>query len=308
MGKPAKPPTPVTYTLSGGSGADTFEALGGQLKLNGTLKSVTPGATQITLSGGDGNDTFRIDALHDFGGVPITYDGGAGSDTIDFSQSSQGVAVNLFQQGKGTISTPQSITTGFTLVLNSALSPDYYVAGDPSKSLVTDSSTIKTSNLVNFENVIGSAYDDWIYLAHIDGRTDTLKADGGGGNDYIQGGVGPDLLIGGAGNDFLFGKAGNDTLTGGSGADQFQVITYNGVDVITDYNPAEDHLYIGWQQSVSEIATASNWYATTWTDSNGVVHNAIKADFVGGGVILVDLTLESVAAVTASTTTFDWFG
>ena len=127
------------------------------------------------------------------------------------------------------------------------------------------------------------------------------------GDDYILGWSGADILIGGSGNDFLFGKAGNDTMTGGSGADQFQVLAFNGVDVITDFNPAEDHLYIGWQTDVSEIAHASNWHATTWTDASGVVHSAIQADFVGGGIILVDLTMVDVTAIAAATTPFDWF-
>jgi Ca2+-binding RTX toxin-like protein len=308
MGKPVKPPTPtpITYTLSGTSGADTLEALGGQLKLNGVQKIPTAGATQITLNAGDGNDTVRIDALHAFGGVPIIYDGGAGSDTIDFSQSSQAIGVNLFQSGKHTI-TPQSIITDFTLALNSALYPEYYVSVDPTKTLIKDSSTISTSNLLNFENVIGSAHDDWIYLAHTDLRTTTtLTADGGAGNDYIPGWAGPDVLIGGSGDDFLFGKGGNDTYAGGTGADQFLVLTGNGIDVVTDFNFGEgDQLFIGQLQATDTVPTAASWYATTWTDAQGTIHSAIRADFTGGSVILADHTMLEVAAVMAATTIFD---
>jgi len=309
MPKPIKPPAPVTYTLTGGSLADTLEAVGGQLKLNGVVKTPTAGATQITLNAGDGNDVVRIDALHSFGGVPIFYDGGAGVDTIDFSQSTEGVAVQLYQSGRDWLN-PQSVLTGFTLVLNSTLFPEYYAADDPSKSVISDSSTVKTANLLNFENVIGSAYDDWIYLAHIDSNKSVaagLKADGGAGNDYIQGWVGPDDLRGGSGDDFLFGKAGDDVLTGGTGADQFQVLTYNGVDVVTDFNLAEgDHLNIAWQQNTDVLPTSASWYATTWTDALGSVHAAIRADFTGGGVILVDHTLDEVTAVMAATSIFDF--
>lgn len=302
MGKPVKPSPPITFTLTGGTSTDILSALNGQLKLNGVQKDITPGATKITLNGGDGNDTIVTDAIHTNGGVPIFYDGGKGSDTIDFSASSEAIAVSLFQGTKPGTSQPW-LRTDFSLEPNAVLFPEYYSADDPSMFLVTSPQTVTTSNLINIENVVGSAFDDWIHLG-----TSAATADGGAGNDYVQGWSGPDILLGGSGDDFLFGKGGNDTMTGGTGADQFQVLAWNGVDVITDFDPAEDHLYIGWQQNASEVASASNWYATTWTDFNGVVHYAIEADFEGGGVILVGHTLESVLAVMASTTTFDWFG
>jgi len=180
----------------------------------------------------------------------------------------------------------------------------YYDANDPQRWADTSTGTL-THNLVNIENVIGSPYDDYLNL----GTTAGGRADGGAGNDVVRGWSGPDTLIGGSGNDQLFGGAGNDTMTGGTGADQFIVLANNGVDVITDFNASDgDHLYIAWQQNVSEIANAQNWYATTWTDPNGQQHSAIEADFVGGGTILVGLTMADVAAVQADTTTFHWFG
>ena len=301
MGKPA--PAPVTYTLLGTSGSDQIDFLGGSLTLNGSAKTITPGATQITINGSDGNDTIRTDALHTFGGAPVMYDGGAGVDTLDFSSATEAVDVQL-SYSTSKHASPGYIETGFSLVSVYAQSPAYYDPGDPQKVVVSTASTVQTYNVANIENLVGSAYDDVLGLGGTAGHVD-----GGAGNDYIQGGIGADFLNGGTGDDFLFGKAGNDTMTGGSGADQFQVLTLNGVDVITDFNTGEgDHLYIGWQSSTDTIPNANSWYATTWTDPQGVSHQAIEADFTGGGVILADHTLADIASVMASTTTFHYFG
>lgn len=66
------------------------------------------------------------------------------------------------------------------------------------------------------------------------------------GNDTLFGFGGNDLLAGGAGNDYLIGGAGNDNLTGGSGLDffSFNLPTGNGIDRITDFNPADDTIGI----------------------------------------------------------------
>jgi Ca2+-binding RTX toxin-like protein len=65
-------------------------------------------------------------------------------------------------------------------------------------------------------------------------------------NDTPSGGVtltgttGNDTLTGGTGNDTITGGLGNDTLTGGAGADLFIFNSLaDGIDTITDFNPAE---------------------------------------------------------------------
>jgi Ca2+-binding RTX toxin-like protein len=293
----------ASFTLTGTSGNDTIDFIGGHLMLNGGPQTVPTGATQITLSGGSGNDTFVTDAPHSYTGVPVFYDGGSGSDTIDFSNSSEAINVQL-------AGSQPYIETSFTLA--SAVSVGaYYDPADPTMYVQTNANTVQTYNIANIENVIGSPYDDVISLT-ASGHGNTVTgghADGGAGNDYITGGAGPDVLVGGSGDDFLFGKAGNDILTGGTGADKFEVLTSNGVDVVTDFNVSEgDHLYIGWQTSTDVVPTASSWYATTWIDPQGVSHAAIEADFTGGGVILADHTLADVAAIWANTTVYHWFG
>ena len=300
MGKPVKVPT---FTLIGTSGSDTIDFTGGNLSLNGASQSITPGATQITISGGGGNDLIRTDVLHSFGSAPVSYDGGAGTDTLDFSNSTQGVDVQL-QYSTAPHASPGFIETGFTLITKYSESPGFYDPNDPQMVVVSTPSTVQTYNITNFESLIGSAYDDVLSLGVSPGR-----ADGGAGNDIVQGGSGADVLFGGTGDDLLFGKAGNDVMTGGTGADKFEVLTLNGVDVVTDFNVSEgDHLYIGWQQSTDTVPTAASWFATTWVDGQGVSHQAIEATFTGGGVVLVDHTLADLNAILANTSIFHYLG
>ena len=62
----------------------------------------------------------------------------------------------------------------------------------------------------------------------------------------ITGTSGNDTLTGTAGDDTINGLGGNDTLSGGSGADVFvfQAAGGNGLDTITDFDPAEDTIQI----------------------------------------------------------------
>ncbi|AFY71867.1 Hemolysin-type calcium-binding region [Thalassoporum mexicanum PCC 7367] len=80
----------------------------------------------------------------------------------------------------------------------------------------------------------------------------TLK--GNLGSDLIIGGRGADLLLGGAdhdtiigneGADFIAGDSGNDVLTGGEGSDRFFLRPSDGVDIITDFNAAQDFIVLG---------------------------------------------------------------
>lgn len=54
----------------------------------------------------------------------------------------------------------------------------------------------------------------------VTGVDDTLRLDGGTGNDRLTGAAGEDVLIGGSGNDVLSGLDGLDQLDGGTGNDQ----------------------------------------------------------------------------------------
>jgi Ca2+-binding RTX toxin-like protein len=67
-------------------------------------------------------------------------------------------------------------------------------------------------NANNFENLIGSAFDDILM-----GSEDPNRIDGGGGADVVLGEGGNDTLFGGAEGDYLNGGAGTDTADGQAG-------------------------------------------------------------------------------------------
>ena len=157
-------------SLYGGDGADTLFGDAGNDRIVG-------GAGDDLAKGGVGDDTFVVTSLAD---GRDEYDGGSGSDTIDFS----------------------ALTTAINLRLSDA------------------TTTFSSDTLVNIENVTGGSAGDRLIGNALDnvlsgnGGDDTLS--GGAGNDRLIGGAGNDTLTGGAGSDqFVFTSLadGTDTIT-----------------------------------------------------------------------------------------------
>lgn len=72
--------------------------------------------------------------------------------------------------------------------------------------------TVEGSKAVNFENVIGTEFDD-----KITGDDQDNVISGLGGVDTIYGGDGNDILVANKGNDFVFGEDGDDLLVWNNG-------------------------------------------------------------------------------------------
>lgn len=112
------------------------------------------------------------------------YEGGAGSDTVDFASLSNSVDVDL---ADGTASGPGR------------------------------------QELISIENIVGTARSDSITGSSVNNVIDAGagddRVDGGAGDDILIGGSGHDRVDGGAGNDILIGGAGDDRYDGGSGYD-----------------------------------------------------------------------------------------
>jgi Ca2+-binding RTX toxin-like protein len=106
-------------------------------------------------------------------------DGGDGIDTADYSDSDEGVFVNM-RVGSG-----------------------YGSGGDA-----------EGDELWNIENLAGSVYDDILW-----GSSGANELRGQDGDDELNGFDGDDSLRGGADNDWLQGWDGADVLDGGSGID-----------------------------------------------------------------------------------------
>lgn len=149
---------------------------------NDTLVS---GVGNDVLSGGEGDDQIQ---------------GGLGNDTLDYSDHSASVDVDL-RRG----------TSLSTFGSDTFSSMENIIGGSNTDNLTGDAGV----NVIN-----GGAGDD-----HINGDA---------GDDYLTGDDGNDQLTGGDGNDHLDGGYGNDDLQGGSGKDIFTdwngINTFNGGD------------------------------------------------------------------------------
>src|SRR5262249_28321274 len=117
-----------------------------------------PASTPVRILGGAGNDTFTLKSAPP---VALSLDGGAGSDTLDYSAYPSGVTVNL----------------------------------------LTGAATGLSRGISNFENATGSAFSDTLVgndaanvLRGLAGR-DLLI--GRMGADTLDGGADDDFLIGG---------------------------------------------------------------------------------------------------------------
>jgi Ca2+-binding RTX toxin-like protein len=159
-------------TMANVFGTDNAETLNAFDGVTGNADTIFGFGGADTIFGLGGNDLI-------FGGEGAdVIDGGSGSDTASYTDSAEGVTVNL---GNGT----------------------------------GEGGTAEGDSLASIENVTGSAHDD--VMTGNDGNNvlsglednDTLR--GGGGADTLFGDSGSDTLKGGGGADTLNGGSGIDT-------------------------------------------------------------------------------------------------
>jgi Ca2+-binding RTX toxin-like protein len=185
----------------------------------------TSGADTITgTSGNDvivglgGGDTINAGSGDDIvmpGSGSGALDGGPGNDTISFADLTAAVSVNL--------------TVG---------------ASSSGGTTVTD---------VNFENVIGSQY-----------------------NDSILGTPGNNVIDGGGGNDAIYGGGGNDTIDGGPG---FDIVYFNTLSSAMTANLQTQTL--GGAASGTTIANIEGVISGSGNDT--LIGNASQASYLSGG-------------------------
>lgn len=142
------------------------------------------------------------------------------------------------------------------------------------------------------DSIYGGGDQDRIYggigADSIDGGdgADILRGDDGA--DYIFGGNGSDTIWGGSGDDTIVGGAGHDKLSGGSGHDVFIVdANYDSFDLITDFQPKSDRIFISGMQefglhsgslnssqfeNISANVPGGNTAVVQYDESNGGVY------------------------------------
>ncbi|MCI0633662.1 MAG: hypothetical protein L0206_07085 [Actinobacteria bacterium] len=226
--------------LDGNEGDDALSVAGG---------AGTGAAASGTLNGGGENDLL-------FGGLGgSSFDGGNGTDGLDYAAASQLVLANLstgvvnHAGGESDqLSNLENLTgspgadaiTGDEgpNVLQAGAGDDVVIGGGGDDTLgggdgldtlafgivengVQVDLRVGTSEgegndvLAGFENVVGTPQADTIHADH--GQSIVI---GGRGSDELFGHDGADVLRGDQGNDQLFGQKGTDLVSGGPGRDQ----------------------------------------------------------------------------------------
>jgi len=151
------------------------------------------------LQGAASSDRF---ILYNGAGVSGSIDGGAGTDTIDYSRYLTGIQASLFGQ------------------------------------FATNVGAGALGALRGIENVVGGAGWDHIWgddrdnFLYGNGGNDFLY--GGAGNDWLYGGANDDQLFGEAGLDHLDGEGGNDYLDGGFDGVRDELRGNTGTDTFVD--------------------------------------------------------------------------
>lgn len=166
------------------------------------------------LIGGDGDDTLLGDgnfaisfvAIGTSGPITRTDDLGVGADDV----LNGGNGFNYLDGGAGSDTVDYSDAEGaVTVVLGSGYGERLNAAGD---------AILGTDDLHNIENASGGAFAD-VLLG--DGNANVLS--GQGGDDIIRGLGGDDVMNGGDGDDLLRGGQGVDTFNGGDGFDRISL-------------------------------------------------------------------------------------
>ena len=136
-----------------------------------------------------------------------------------------------------------------------------------------------------YDDITGTDGRDLIWG---DNGYDTLR--GGDGDDALSGGNGHDVIFGGSGDDRIYGDAHDDTMTGGDGSDIFIISDDDGHDVITDFDLAEDFIFI--RESTTAEATPETLVAEHLVDDDG----AAVLDFEGQSIRLEGITFGEAAS------------
>ena len=256
----------------GGAGIDTVSYTdGSSVTINtktGIHTGIAAGDTYVGIENIQGSNTTD---LFISGAAADQFDGGAGTDTIDYSGSSAGVNVSLISGSVGSGGDAEGDKlSNFEKVIGSDFN---------------DTLTAQTSG----HTLAGGAGDD-VYLVNGSNVIITELADGGddevrtllgtlslAGNverlTYV--GTGNFIGYGNASDNIITGGAGNDILMGGAGADHF--IGGIGTDTVS-YGDSSQGVTINTKTGINSGIAAGDTY-----DSIEVIQGSSYGDvFVGG--------------------------
>ena len=281
------------------STADTFTGPTGNntWSISGTNSGSVAGNTFSSfenLTGGTGNDTF---AFQPGGSVSGNIDGGAGTNTLDYSALAGPVTVNLQTRTAseigGTFANISNFvgSAGSDTMIGPDVNTQWNITG-------ANGGTVGADTFSSFENLIGGAGNDTFSI--YDGGSLSGKIDGGGGTntlDYshfsgsvivnlalntatgVAGGVfNIEGIIGGSGNNLFIGNGANNLFVGGSGRN----ILIGGGGADTLIGGAGDSILIGDSTIYDTNPTALNAIFAEWTRTDLSFEQRI-ADLISPG-------------------------
>ncbi len=228
--------------LNGGAGIDTASYARASA---GVIVNLATG----TATGADGNDTLT--AIENVTGSAFgdmffsntgnnIFDGGLGTDCVNYSASTTGVNVNLHTgsvTGHGT-DTLVSIETAIGSAYN-----DTFTLGTGGAAMIDGGAGADTVNFVQALSAVTVNLSESLvtgYGSNILMNNENIT--GSNFNDNLTGNAGVNALNGGGGNDVLYGNGGADMLTGGAGSDTFifkAETAFGSPATVTDFNTAQ---------------------------------------------------------------------
>jgi len=236
-----------------------------------------PLTTSCTVELASG-DQFTVGNVHSFTGSEN------GGDTFELSQVLGGTIT-----GGGDGSNANTISyAGVADAGGATIDLDQELAWLNSSTTLAGPPTIGADTIENFQNAVGSAYDDLIV------GTDAVNTlTGGLGDDTLIGGLGADTCYGGAGND-LFRAAASDDPTpvlegdsydGGTGIDTLDcshLTLASGMGVVVEIDDAQDGYLYQYDSSTNNWSDDYDTFASienlTLTAGNDFVYFDLSTD------------------------------
>ena len=176
------------------------------------------------ISWGAGDDIAQIKmSASDLSSLNMAnFDGGSGSDTLYFAES--------------------TLTSGYTLDLTEGGATNFenITGSDAAETINGDANANILKGGKGFDKIYGFGGDDTIYSQTSSG------ASGISDNSELYGGDGDDTIYGNDGDDLIDGGTGADTITTGNGSDQIILRARDGgdalsdADIITDFTDGSD--------------------------------------------------------------------
>jgi Ca2+-binding RTX toxin-like protein len=282
-------------SVNAATGNDTVYGGDGNDSLNG-------GGDDDLLDGGNGDDTLignlGSDTLYGQAGDDLfvegtatgddQYDGGSGTNTVDYSASSQAGYLRL--DGSSTVMDLNGFLDTLSDIQvvkasNDTVNGDIVDATGETSGVTVNLDTgdlvaagTSINTLENFETIWGSSYDD-----SLTGNSQDNAIEGNDGNDSLSGAAGADLLLGGNNDDTLDGGAGDDTLNGGAGNDTYIFASGFDTDVLSDTSGIDTVDFSAFSGDVTFDAFASSVTVGSDSASWNISNTRFENIFTGSG-------------------------